>query len=224
MNPTSEVLLTRLLQLASPTLPVGAYSYSQGMEPAIEARIVVDAGSARAWIEDVLELAVAGMEAPVFLRLFSAWQVGDEAAARRWNEVLLASRESAELRAETVQMGYSLTRLLTELSEKHPFGDWDEVSYAAAYTWWAVRSGIVRGAALTAYLWSWAENQIMAAVKAVPLGQSAGQRLLLALGPIVAGHASRAETIGDDAMGNLAPGLALLSAQHETQYSRLFRS
>lgn len=224
MKGAPDVSLTRLLQLASPALPVGAYSYSQGLEAAIEARVVIDAGSARAWIEDVLELAVANMEAPVFLRLSAAWEAGDNAAARRWNEVLLASRESAELRAETVQMGYSLARLLTELAEKHPFDDWDEVSFTAAYTWWAARSGIAPRAALIAYLWSWAENQVMAAVKAIPLGQSAGQRLLLALGPIVAAHAAYAETIADDELGNLAPGLALLSAQHETQYSRLFRS
>jgi urease accessory protein len=222
--PTPAISLTRLLQLASPALPVGAYSYSQGLEAAIEARTVTDAVTARAWIEDVLELAIAGLDAPVFLRLAAAWEAGDEASARRWNDVLLASRESAEFRAETVQMGYSLARLLTELGEKHPFDDWNEVSYTAAYAWWAVRSRIERRAALTAYLWSWAENQVICAVKTVPLGQSAGQRLLFALGPVVAGHAARAETLGDDALGNLAPGLALLSAQHETQYSRLFRS
>ena len=224
MIPTSALALTRLLQLASPALPVGAYSYSQGLEAAIEARLVTDAPGAQRWIEDVLDLTLGSMEAPVFLRLAAAWDAGDAASARHWNEILLASRESAELRAEMVQMGYSLARLLTELGEAHPFDGWDEISFTAAYAWWAARSGIPHDAALTAYLWSWAENQVMAAVKTVPLGQSAGQRLLLALGPVVAACASRAATLGDDELGNLAPGLALLSAQHETQYSRLFRS
>jgi urease accessory protein len=224
MNTAAQVTLTRLLQLASPALPVGAYSYSQGLESAIEAGIVRDAKSAHGWIADVLALSVAKMEAPVFLRLYAAWQTNDEAAAREWNDILLASRESAELRAETAQLGYSLARLLMELGEAHPFERWDEISYAAAHAWWAARSAIEPAAAVTAYLWSWAENQVLAAVKAVPLGQSAGQRMLAALGPVIATHAAAAESMSDEDLGNFAPGLALLSAQHETQYSRLFRS
>jgi urease accessory protein len=224
MKQQAAVALTRLLQLASPALPVGAYSYSQGLEAAIEARIVCDERTALDWIESVLELTVARMDAPVFLRLYDAWHAGDEAAARRWNDVLLASRESAELRAETVQMGYSLARLLTALEEHHAFDAWDEVCFPAAYAWWAARCGIEASDALVAYLWGWTENQVMAAVKALPLGQSAGQRLLLKLGPSLAEHAAAARTIEDDAMDNMAPAFAVLSAQHETQYSRLFRS
>lgn len=224
MSDMSDLMLTRILQLASPALPVGAYSYSQGLEAAIEARLVHDARSARRWIKDVLELSVARMEAPVLLRLHAAWTERDDVAARHWNDVMLASRESAELRAETAQMGYSLVRLLGELGESHGFDDWAEVSFPAAYAWWAARLGIEPGAALTAYLWSWAENQVMAAMKAIPLGQSAGQRLLVDLGPLIAQHAKRAGAILDESLGNMAPALALLSAQHETQYSRLFRS
>ena len=224
MNETHQLTLTRLLQLASPALPVGAYSYSQGLESAIEARIVRDADTAQRWIEDVLALSVGAMEAPVFVRLHNAWERSDEPDARRWNELLLATRESAELRAEIVQMGYSLVRLMTDLGEAHPFASWDEVSYTAAHAWWAARHEIECTSALTAYLWSWAENQVLAAVKAIPLGHSAGQRMLVALGPIVAHRAAAAEAIGDDDLGNFAPGLALLSARHETQYTRLFRS
>ena len=101
----SDLRLARLLQLASPALPVGAYSYSQGLEAAIEAGIVHDAASAQAWISDVLELSVASMEAPVLLRLMQAWAQADIAAVDYWNALFLASRETAELRAETVQMG-----------------------------------------------------------------------------------------------------------------------
>jgi urease accessory protein len=219
-----HVTLTRLLQLASPALPVGAYSYSQGLEAAIEARIVVDEASTLEWVEDVLDLAMGRMEAPLFLRLHAAWNDGDAAAASRWNELFLASRETAELRAETVQMGYSLMRLFSELGQEHPFAAWGEISMPAAYTWWAARCGIDAPSALVAYVWSWAEHQAMAAMKAVPLGQSAGQRVLFALGPRIALIAERARLVDDTSLGSFAPALAILSSQHETQYSRLFRS
>jgi urease accessory protein len=220
----AHLALTRLLQLASPALPVGAYSYSQGLEAAIEAEIVKDAPTAQHWIEDVLELSVASMEAPLLLRLCHAWRDSGEARARHWNDLFLASRESAELRAETLQMGYSLVQLLAELCEAHPFECWDEVAFPTAFAFCATRFAIEPRDALIAYLWSWAENQVIAALKAIPLGQSAGQRLLLALGPRIVEQADRAAALPDEGLGNMAPGLALLSANHETQYSRLFRS
>jgi urease accessory protein len=218
------IALTRLLQLASPTLPVGAYSYSQGLEAAIEAGLVSDAASAQRWIEDVLELSVGAMEAPVLLRLCHAWRERNEQSARYWNEVLLASRESAELRAETVQMGYSLVQLLGGLGEVHDFETWDEVSFPAAFAFCAVRFGVKSREALIGYLWSWVENQVIAAVKAVPLGQTAGQRILLEFGPRIAGQVQHACSLSDESIGSMAPGLAILSSHHETQYSRLFRS
>jgi urease accessory protein len=107
--------LVRLQQLVSPTLPVGAYSYSQGLESAVEAGTVCDAASAQLWIGDLLEVSIARMEAPALVRLIKSWRAGDEAATECWNALLLASRETAELRAETLQMGYSLRKLLMEL-------------------------------------------------------------------------------------------------------------
>jgi urease accessory protein len=187
---------------------VGAYSYSGGLEAAIEAGIVTDAASAQRWIGDVLEHSVARMEAPLLLKMIAEPDA-------KWNESFLASRETAELRAETVQMGYSLNRLLPELGvDPCPF---EEPSFPAAYAQ-AVRAwGIAPREALVAYLWAWLENQVMAAVKAVPLGQTDGQKALLALG-------ARLHDLGDGEPGNFAPGLAMLSSRHETQYSRLFRS
>lgn len=218
--------LVRLLQLASPALPVGAYSYSQGLEAAVEAGLVTDAASALEWIGDVFELAVSGMEAPVAWRLLLAWEAGDVAGAARWNEEFLASRESAELRAETVQMGYSLRRLAREVGVEGAGGleALGEISYPAAFAFVAVAWGIEARAALAAYLWAWIENQVMAAVKAVPLGQTDGQRLLIDLGGRVAAAAERAAAVADGELANYAPGLAILSARHETQYTRLFRS
>ena len=204
--------LVRILQLASPTLPVGAYSYSQGLEAAIEAGVVSDSFSAQSWIADVLELSMARMELPV-LRA----QIADP--TQECNDYFVASRESAELRAETLQMGRSLAKLLRELGIEVPIESPAYPSaYAVAVRHWRIP---VRDAAL-AYLWSWLENQVMAALKAVPLGQTAGQKMLLALG-------ARLEELADvqleeTSWSNFAPGLACLSVRHETQYSRLFRS
>jgi len=219
-----DLALARLLQLASPALPVGAYSYSQGLEAAVEAGIVRDAASAERWITGVLEFSVARMEAPVFLRLCDAWRAGDAAKAAHWNALFLASRESAELRAESAQMGYSLARLLGEIGLGGGPGAWEEASFPAAFAYATARWEIDVRDALIAYLWAWTENQVMAAVKAVPLGQTDGQKVLLALGEAITSVARRAGTLADDELGNYAPGLALLSARHETQYSRLFRS
>jgi urease accessory protein len=221
--------LSRILQLASPALPVGAYSYSQGLEAAVEAGVVRDAASAKAWIGDVLELSVASMEGPVLLRLMRAWSQADIAAVEHWNALFLANRETAELRAETVQMGYSLTRLLNEIGEADApsfaqLQQMIEPAFPTAYACAAVHWQIEASQALIAYLWSWTENQVMAALKAVPLGQTDGQKILLALGARLEAIAEAAATRADNELGNFAPGLALLSSQHETQYSRLFRS
>ena len=205
MTTSTTTSLARLLQLASPTLPVGAYSYSQGLEAAIEARIVHDAASAERWIGDVLEFSMVRSDAPLLWRMLQ----GEDCDA-----LYIASRETAELRAETLQMGHSLCRLLEDLGMAVPAC---EVAYPSAYAAAARHWNIEPRAALVAYLWSWLENQVMAAVKAVPLGQTAGQKMLLSLG-------ARVEAIQPSEFSNFAPGLAILSSRHETQYSRLFRS
>ena len=206
--------LAKLLQLASPVLPVGAYSYSGGLEAAVEAGSVKDAESAARWIGDVIEFSIARLDAPVLLRMLDDPQ--------GWNERYLASRETAELRAETVQMGYSLNRLLPELGVA-PL-EIDEPSFPAAFAQAARAWKIPAREALVAYLWAWAENQVMAAVKAVPLGQTDGQKMLLALGARMEAMVETAQGLADDEIGSFAPGLAMLSSRHETQYSRLFRS
>ena len=201
--------LARLLQLASPTLPIGAYSYSQGLEAAIAAGVVTDAASAGRWIGDVLELSIARIELAVLQRQL-------EQPRQETNDFFLASRETAELRAETLQMGQSLAKLLVELGVDVPI---QQPALPTAFACAARAWGIAPQDAAVAYLWSWLENQVMAAVKAVPLGQTAGQKLLLGLGGSLAEIARR-----EPQQTNFAPGLAFLSARHETQYSRLFRS
>jgi urease accessory protein len=204
--------LPRLLQLASPTLPVGAYSYSQGLEAAIEAGYVKDAVSAQDWIGDVLELSMARMEAQV-LRA----QINGPTQER--NDFFVATRESAELRAETLQMGQSLARLLADLGIPVAI---QEPAFPTAFALAVRHWNIEPREAVVAYLWSWLENQVMAALKAVPLGQTAGQKILLALGDRLGALADL--QLEESEWTNLAPGLAYLSARHETQYSRLFRS
>ena len=229
MKAETDLRLVRLLQLASPALPVGAYSYSQGLEAAVEKKVVRDAATTAQWIGDLLEYSIAPMEAPVLLRLIAAWGAQDYAAVAKWNALFLASRETSELRAETVQMGYSLRKLLTELAETNEearahLARLEEIAFPTSFACVVSQWQILPEPALVAYLWAWLENQVMAALKAVPLGQTDGQRMLLALGERLGEIADRAALLEDDELGSFAPGLALLSSRHETQYSRLFRS
>ena len=223
--------LVRLLQLASPALPVGAYCYSQGLEWAVESGAVGDEAAAARWIGDQLEWNLAGFEAPLMLAAMRAWLAADPAELERLNSDFLASRETSELRAETLQMGYSLRRLLLDLAA---FGTLPgaaerleaiaEASFPVAWACAAAAWRIPPAQALPGYLWAWLENQVMAAVKCVPLGQSAGQRLLATLGARLPALAAEALEMPESAWSNFAPGLAIASSCHETQYSRLFRS
>ena len=187
--------------------------------------MVADAASARRWIGDVLEHSVARMEAPVFLRLADAWSKGDDARAWRWNEEFVATRETAELRAETLQMGHSLARLAASLGvESAGRLSREELTYPAAFAFVTSAWGIDARDALAAYLYAWVENQVLAAVKCVPLGQTEGQRAILDLAARIPAIVEAAGAAADEALGNYAPALALLSSRHETQYTRLFRS
>ncbi|MCX7176735.1 MAG: urease accessory protein UreF [Proteobacteria bacterium] len=219
--------LSRLLQLASPALPVGAYTYSQGLEWAVESGVIRDEASALQWIADLLEWNLGRFEAPLLARLLAAARAAEDLAPL--NETFLASRETSELRAETVQMGYSMTRLLGELedfprSALDALRSLDQPSFPAAWACAAVAWEIDDESALTAYLWSWAENQVMAALKAGPLGQAAGQRVLLALGERIPPVVEHALALDATEFSNFAPGFAIACSRHETQYSRLFRS
>ncbi len=221
--------LLHLLQLASPSLPIGAYSYSQGLEAALERGLVKDESSARAWITQSLHEMVARFEAPILWRLLQAFEARDAEQVVMWSERFLAARDTSEFRAETVQMGYSLAKLAIDL--KLDEGDLKaildslaEVPLPTAMAYAAVALKVPHDASLLAMLFSWAENQVLVCVKSVPLGQVAGQRLLLSLQPDIEHAAQRAQQLEDDELSNWLPGLSLLSMQHEVQYSRLYRS
>jgi urease accessory protein len=221
--------LLRLLRLASPMLPVGAFSYSQGLESAVDMGWVSDDASARTWLGDVLALSAGAFEAPVWCRLHRAFRERDLPAVADWNDRLLSSREASELRAEAAQMGHSLRRLMQDSEEfdartMAALRTMSEVAFATAFAAACVAWQISERAGLLAYLWAWLENQVAAAMKIVPLGQMAGQRLLAALQPQLLEVAERAISMQDEDLSNVAPGLAIASCLHETQYSRLFRS
>lgn len=229
MTHLSLTALPRLLQLTSTMLPVGAYSYSQGLEYAIEAGMVRDAETAAAWITDVLSVSISRFEAPLMARMHAAWQHENVAQALQWNEFFIASRETAELRGETMQMGYSLLRLLEQLDDMPAaqlavLREQKEVAFPCVYALAAVAWHIPQAAAVHAYLWSWLENQVSAAMKTVPLGQVAGQRMMANLGRQLPAFAEKALQLEDDELSNFSPMLAIVSSRHETQYSRLFRS
>jgi len=195
----------------------------------VEAGTVSDEPSARVWIGDCLEFNLGRFEAPLLSRLLEAWQGEDAPAVATWNELYLAGREAAELRAETVQMGHSMLRLLRELGDFPPqilagLALVHEPCFPAVWSAAAAAWRIPHEDAITAYLWAWLENQTIAALKVVPLGQSAGQRIVLELGARVPALAQRALTLGPEAWSNLAPGFGIACSRHETQYSRLFRS
>jgi len=231
MNTQSPHLqFARLLQLASPTLPVGAYTYSQGLEWAVEAGVIRDEASAGRWIADLLAHGIGRYEAPLIFALMAAWQIGDVAEISRLNAEFLASRESAELRAETAQMGFSLNRLVRDLRDPALSGvettlaGLGEIAFPTGWAGIASTWQIDPEASLTAYLWSWAENQVMAALKAVPLGQASGQRLLAELGGRIPDIAADALKLPESEWSNFTPAFAIACSRHETQYSRLFRS
>lgn len=222
--------LQRLLQLASPTLPVGAFAYSEGLEAAVAHGWISDADAVGDWLAGILEHSFALVDAPVLFRLMSAWQQAGADAVQRWSRYLLAARETAERRVQERHLGTALATLLSSLGLEAA-GEWRngqrraaDASFAALFSLAAVSWGIDAEDAATALAWSWLENQVMAAVKLVPLGQSEGQRLLLMLSERVPALLAAARDLGDDALGGALPGVALMGTAHETLYSRLFRS
>ena len=221
--------LLGLMRLASPTLPVGGFSYSEALEAAVEASLVHDESSAQQWLSDQLHLAVARADLPLVASAHLAWLTHDAERIVALNSWMLATRESHELRAQTEQMGRSMLEWLrlqsagdqrvAMLAALVPSPTWP-IAFALA----ATRTGATAHEAVLAYGFSWAENQVQAAVKSVPLGQSAGQRILARLAQELVPLAQTATMLRDDERQAFAPLFAIRSSQHETQYSRLFRS
>ena len=221
--------LLQLLWLASPALPVGGFSYSEGLEAAIESGSVHDDASASDWLLDQLHLGLGRGELPLLAQAFGAWVDHDAARIAQLNTWAFATRETGELRRQAAQMGRSMldwlkqhapgdARLAT-LAQLQPAPAWPLVFALAA-----VHGGANARDTLLAFGFGWAENMVQAALKAVPLGQSAGQRVLRALAAALPEVVEAALALPDTERQAFTPMLAILSSQHETQYSRLFRS
>ncbi|MDI1246761.1 MAG: urease accessory UreF family protein [Rhodoferax sp.] len=220
--------LLQLMWLASPALPIGGFSYSEGLEAAVESARVTTESEAAAWLLDQLELNLARGDLALVAQAITAWRAADAKRVATLNAWVLQTRESGELRAQTEQMGRSLLEwlrnhttatpaqigLLAELQPTYPLA----FALAASATGAPVRDGLL------AYAFGWAENMVQAAIKSVPLGQSAGQRILSALTAAIPAAIDHALTLNDDSRQAFSPMLAILSSQHEVQYSRLFRS
>ena len=217
-----------LMQLASPALPVGGFSYSEGLEAAVEHGLVHDEASAQTWLIDQLLLVQARSDLAVLAQAMAAWAQPDVPRLQQLNDWLLQTRETHEMRLQTEQMGRSLVDWLGNQTQ----ADAERLSICAALppTWPVafalalhthhapVREGLLTSA------FGWAENMVQAALKSVPLGQRSGQRILAALSAAIPEAVSHAMGLSDDDRQAFAPRLAILSARHETQYSRLFRS
>ena len=225
----SPATLLNLMWLASPALPVGGFSYSEGLEAVIESGQVGDEGQVAHWLVDQLRLGQARADLAASAAAFAAWRDGDSGRVEALNAWVLATRETAELRQQVEQMGRSLTDWLRQrapddarvatLAALRPAPSWP-VAFALA----AERSGGTAREALLAAAFGWSENMVQAAVKSMPLGQSAGQRILVRLAAEIPAAVDHALQLGDADRQAFSPMLAILSARHDTQYSRLFRS
>ena len=222
----TDLSLLRLLQLVSPGLPIGMYSYSQGMERAIADGWINNSDDAANWLDGLLSEGLARVDAPILARLYDAWLNSDQANVEHWSQQMIACRETAELRNEDRQTGQALARLLVnlELPEAQSWLRHPDATLATLFSLAAVRWQISKSDAITGYLWGWLENQVLCAVKLIPLGQVAGQQLLKKTAGQLPALVQQSLDINDDEIGGSVFGLALASSRHEMQYSRLFRS
>ena len=239
MEPTiaQSLRLLRLLQLVSPSLPVGAYSYSEGLEALTQTGEVCDRDTLQHWLGQELEVGAARMEGAIVVRAYRALQDDDVMIGLRyWNQWYGAARETEELRNQSLQMGRSMMKVLQGLEGS---GDFDRVlweplvlqrlleerwHFPIAFAIVAVAWDIVLPDALLGYFQSWSSNLIAAGIKLIPLGQTDGQRIGCAMQKPIAEAVLNVLVLDDDNLGNCSWGVALASMQHETLYSRLFRS
>jgi urease accessory protein len=214
----------RLMQLISPTLPIGSFAYSQGLEYAVEAGWIKNQEQTRQWISGQIKNTLSSLDIPVMQRIYTAWQENDYDAIVYWNKWLLAARETKELQDEDTQLGKALLRLIKGLEMEFPIDEDIEWSYVSIFSFAAVEWEIPFEETANGFLWAWSENQVAAAIKLVPLGQTAGQSILSSILKDIPGAIEQSLDCSDEDIGMLAPGVAIASALHETQYSRLFRS
>lgn len=218
--------LLQLIWLASPALPVGGFSYSEGLEGAIDAGLVTSEAAAADWLVDQLHLTLARSDLAIVAQAVAAWRADDTERVRDLDAWVLRTRETSELRQQTKQMGRSLVAWLRSVRPQAAdrAAAVGHLTYPVAFALAASTSGAGVRPIVLAFAFGWAENMMQAAIKSVPLGQSAGQRILARLAQEIPAAVDHAMALGDDERQAFSPMLAILSARHEHQYSRLFRS
>ena len=218
--------LLALLQFVSPALPVGAYSYSEGIETLVQNGKVKDLATLEYWLQQELKYGAISVEAIALLRVYACLENGDRAQLKYWNEWLSAFRETEEIRRQSWQMGRSLTRLLVDLQPalQLTIADCGDCNFTVAFAIAAHHWQIDSQTAVLGYLYSWASNLANAGVRLIPLGQTQGQQLLLNLYPVLEQTTTTVTNANDDSLKSCGWGLAIASMQHESLYSRLFRS
>ena len=221
---TTDHGLLRLLQLSSVSLPVGGYAFSQGMEYAIDKGWVTKQTQVADWTQLQLLQSLARVDLPVLRLAMTAWATRDEARIVELNDLILACRETKELRLNDTAMGEALARLLRSLEIETPFVRLEDISFVVLFAIAATHWQVEFDSAALGFSWSWLENQIAAATKLVPLGQTQAQLLLGELQPTLSEAIALSKTIDEDDIGAGLPAVAIASCLHETQYSRLFRS
>jgi urease accessory protein len=227
-QPLPAASLLQLIWLASPALPVGGFSYSEGLEAGVDRGGVATESIAADWLSDQLHLSLARGDLAVIAQAIPAWRNNDLVRIKTLNDWVLQTRETSELRLQAEQMGRSLLEWLRNhqsISDAHlqacaTLPPTYPVAFALAAS--PLDAGV--SDCLTAYAFGWAENMMQAALKSVPLGQSAGQRILARLAAEIPAAVNTALGLSDNDRQAFSPMLAILSSQHETQYSRLFRS
>lgn len=225
-----------LMRLVSPSLPVGGFAYSQALEAAVEKGLILDEAQTGDWISGVLKHSIAQLDLPCIFHLYSALERNDLDEFVILNQTVIAHRETRELRDEARQMGSALLSLLRNTEQMYkniPKGvraaffdksESVELDWASAFSLAAYISHISRENTACGYAWAWCENQVIVAIKLVPLGQTQGQRLLISLADQIPALVERSLQIDKEHIGGSMPNQAILSCMHETQYSRLFRS
>ena len=224
---SNPLALARLLQLSSVSLPVGGYAFSQGLEYAIECAWIKKYDDVEQWIQLQLKENLARVDLPILRGIMESTHEQDWSRFRYLNELAIASRETKELRLTDTAMGEALYRLLKSLDFEFPFESGnkkEEWSFVTLFAYAAQCWEIEYNEAATGFTWSWLENQVAAATKLVPLGQTQAQQLLALFQPVIAQTLEMAELTLEENIGGGLPALAIASALHETQYSRLFRS
>ena len=227
MNTSEQpaLALTRLMQLISPSLPIGGYTYSQGIEWAVEADWIGSDDDLRLWLGGIMRTNMRYLELPILKRMIEAWANDDLILLEGYNEYLIASRETLELRLEESNRARAFCELLKSLEPSAI--EYQPVlrrTQSACYSFACDRWRIDFEPAASGYLWSWLENLVMSAIKIIPLGQTAGQQVIFDLGAMIPATVAAAKAVSDDEIGASSLALAIASTRHETQYTRLFRS